>query len=193
MALITIMPLFLQRSGGFTTGQTGIVFASAMLIGAIGQPWVGRLSDAKGRRGIFIVGSVIGVAAAIVCSPAAGSRLDFHKPGSGCRNSDRNSFKRTRARGRLCGTAGSDHAWICIRADGWRGCFWCDAGGGCRRLSTSLCVSARRRFLDHQHCSDFRRGSHPPPCLDCTNPDYLSQPSVGQSRGTNTDLGCRPL
>jgi MFS family permease len=65
MALITIMPLFLQRSGGFTTGQTGIVFASAMLIGAIGQPWVGRFSDAKGRRGIFIVGSVIGVTAAI--------------------------------------------------------------------------------------------------------------------------------
>ena len=65
MALITIMPLFLQRSGGFTTGQTGIVFASAMLIGAIGQPWVGRLSDAKGRRGVFIVGSVIGVSAAI--------------------------------------------------------------------------------------------------------------------------------
>ena len=65
MALITIMPLFLQRSGGFTPGQTGIVFASAMLIGAIGQPWVGRFSDAKGRRGVFIVGSVIGVSAAI--------------------------------------------------------------------------------------------------------------------------------
>ena len=68
MALITIMPLFLQRSGGFTTGQTGIVFASAMLIGAIGQPWIGRLSDAKGRRGIFIVGSLLGVAAAIVAA-----------------------------------------------------------------------------------------------------------------------------
>ena len=65
MALITIMPLFLQRSGSFTTAQTGIVFASAMLIGAIGQPWVGRLSDAKGRRGVFIAGSVIGVTAAI--------------------------------------------------------------------------------------------------------------------------------
>jgi len=65
MALITIMPLFLQRSGGFTPGQTGIVFASAMLIGAIGQPWVGRFSDAKGRRGVFIVGSVIGVSAAM--------------------------------------------------------------------------------------------------------------------------------
>ena len=65
MALITIMPLFLQRSGGFTPGQTGIVFASAMLIGAVGQPWVGRFSDAKGRRGVFIVGSVIGVSAAM--------------------------------------------------------------------------------------------------------------------------------
>jgi len=65
MALITIMPLFLQRAGGFTPGQTGIVFASAMLIGAIGQPWVGRFSDAKGRRGVFIVGSVIGVSAAM--------------------------------------------------------------------------------------------------------------------------------
>ena len=65
MALITIMPLFLQRSGDFTPGQTGIVFASAMLIGAIGQPWVGRFSDAKGRRGVFIVGSVIGVSAAM--------------------------------------------------------------------------------------------------------------------------------
>jgi MFS family permease len=65
IALITIMPLFLQRAGGFTTSQTGVVFALAMLIGAIGQPWVGRLSDAKGRRGVFIVGSVIGVSAAI--------------------------------------------------------------------------------------------------------------------------------
>ena len=65
MALITIMPLFLQRSGGFTPGLTGIVFASAMLIGAIGQPWVGRFSDANGRRGVFIVGSVIGVSAAM--------------------------------------------------------------------------------------------------------------------------------
>ena len=68
MALITIMPLFLQRSGGFTPGQTGIVFASAMLIGAIGQPWIGRLSDTKGRQGIFIVGSLLGVAAAIVAA-----------------------------------------------------------------------------------------------------------------------------
>ena len=68
MALITIMPLFLQRSGGFTTGQTGIVFASAMLIGAIGQPWIGRLSDTKGRQGLFIVGSLLGVAAAIVAA-----------------------------------------------------------------------------------------------------------------------------
>ena len=68
MALITIMPLFLQRSGGLTTGQTGIVFASAMLIGAIGQPWIGRLSDTKGRQGIFIVGSLLGVAAAIVAA-----------------------------------------------------------------------------------------------------------------------------
>ena len=49
----------------FTPGQTGIVFAAAMLIGAIGQPIIGRLSDAKGRRGVFIVGSVIGVTAAI--------------------------------------------------------------------------------------------------------------------------------
>ena len=68
MALITIMPLFLQRSGGFTPGQTGIVFAAAMLIGATGQPIIGRLSDAKGRRGIFMIGSALGVATAILAA-----------------------------------------------------------------------------------------------------------------------------
>ncbi len=32
----------------------------------------------------------------------------------------RNTLGRTCTRGRLCGTAGSDHAWICIRADAYR-------------------------------------------------------------------------
>jgi len=68
IALMTITPLFLQRKIEFNTGETGMIFAAAMLLGAIGQPWVGRLSDTAGRLGVFIAGSILGLTAAIVAA-----------------------------------------------------------------------------------------------------------------------------
>ncbi|MGE4634868.1 MAG: MFS transporter [Arenicellales bacterium] len=59
IALMTMSPLFMQRELGFSSAQTGMAFAAAMLAGSIGQPIVGRLSDRRGRFGIFAVGSVV--------------------------------------------------------------------------------------------------------------------------------------
>ena len=68
IALMTMSPLFMQRELGFNSAQTGMAFAAAMLVGSIGQPIVGRLSDRRGRFGIFAVGSVVaaGLAGAVV-------------------------------------------------------------------------------------------------------------------------------
>jgi FSR family fosmidomycin resistance protein-like MFS transporter len=68
IALMTMSPLFMQRELGFNSAQTGMAFAAAMLMGSIGQPIVGRLSDRRGRFGIFAVGSVVaaGLAGAVV-------------------------------------------------------------------------------------------------------------------------------
>ena len=72
IALMTMSPLFMQRELGFNSAQTGMAFAAAMLVGSIGQPIVGRLSDRRGRFGIFTVGSVVaaGLAGAVVLSDA---------------------------------------------------------------------------------------------------------------------------
>ena len=68
IALMTMSPLFMQRELGFSSSQTGMAFAAAMLAGSIGQPIVGRLSDRRGRFGIFAVGSVVaaGLAGTVV-------------------------------------------------------------------------------------------------------------------------------
>jgi MFS family permease len=68
IALMTMSPLFMQRELGFNSAQTGMAFAAAMLAGSIGQPIVGRLSDRRGRFGIFAVGSVVaaGLAGTVV-------------------------------------------------------------------------------------------------------------------------------
>ena len=53
VALMTMMPFYSQRAFGLSSAETGIAFALAMLLGSIGQPLVGRLSDRRGRFGIF--------------------------------------------------------------------------------------------------------------------------------------------
>jgi FSR family fosmidomycin resistance protein-like MFS transporter len=59
VALMTMMPFYSQRAFGLSPAETGIAFALAMLVGSIGQPLVGRLSDRRGRFGIFAVSSVL--------------------------------------------------------------------------------------------------------------------------------------
>ena len=62
VALMTMMPFYSQRAFGLSSAETGIAFALAMLLGSIGQPLVGRLSDRRGRFGIFAVSSVLAAA-----------------------------------------------------------------------------------------------------------------------------------
>ena len=62
VALMTMMPFYSQRAFGLSSAETGIAFALAMLVGSIGQPLVGRISDRRGRFGIFAFSSVLAAA-----------------------------------------------------------------------------------------------------------------------------------
>ena len=73
MALMTITPLFLQREIGFNTGTAGLIFAASMLVGAIGQPLLGRLSDIANRQVVFILGSMLGLTTAIMAALPLGT------------------------------------------------------------------------------------------------------------------------
>ena len=68
IGLMTISPLFVQRSLGFSSSQTGIFFALAILIGAVGQPLAGRWSDRGGRRQVFVTGSLCGGSCAVMAA-----------------------------------------------------------------------------------------------------------------------------
>jgi len=67
MSLMSMTPLFLQNSLGYSAAVAGVVFASAMLFGSILQPVIGRYSDGADRNRVFILGSII----AIICSVIA--------------------------------------------------------------------------------------------------------------------------
>lgn len=67
MSLMSMTPLFLQQSLGYTAAIAGVVFASSMLLGSLLQPVIGRYSDGADRNLVFMVGST----GAIVCSIVA--------------------------------------------------------------------------------------------------------------------------
>ena len=67
MALMSMAPLYLQTDLQHTPAESGIVFATAMLIGSLLQPLVGRYSDSVNRHLVFIAGSIV----AIFCSTIA--------------------------------------------------------------------------------------------------------------------------
>ena len=62
IALMTMTPLFAQRVLDFSPAQAGMAFAAAMLVGSIGQPVIGRLSDRSSRVGVFVFGLVTAAA-----------------------------------------------------------------------------------------------------------------------------------
>lgn len=70
MAVLAMSPLFMQRVHGLTLAQTGMVFSATVLGGALIQPVIGRLSDAAGRKPVFVAGTV---AAALACLAVAWS------------------------------------------------------------------------------------------------------------------------
>jgi MFS family permease len=67
-ALMSMTPLFLQSVHGYTSASAGTVFAAALLLGALVQPWVGRVSDRVGRRRVLVAVCVVG---ALLCGGIA--------------------------------------------------------------------------------------------------------------------------
>lgn len=70
LAVLAMTPLFLQQVHGLSLAETGVAFSAMMLAGALFQPFVGRLSDATGRKPVFIAGAAAG---ALACIAAASS------------------------------------------------------------------------------------------------------------------------
>ena len=66
MATLSMSALFLQQVHGLSLAAAGMVFAAMSLAGAVTQPVLGRISDAIGRRPLFIAGNGIGALAALV-------------------------------------------------------------------------------------------------------------------------------
>jgi FSR family fosmidomycin resistance protein-like MFS transporter len=71
LALLSMTPLFLQTAHGFSPIETGFVFGSMLLVGALVQPAIGHLSDLTGRKRVVIAGNLAAALAAIgiVLSP----------------------------------------------------------------------------------------------------------------------------
>lgn len=59
MALLSMIPLFLADRHDFGLEDAGIAFSTMLVIGAIAQPWVGKLSDHLGRRPVVAIGTLI--------------------------------------------------------------------------------------------------------------------------------------
>lgn len=64
MALLSMIPLYLQRRHGLGPEMTGLAFSTMLLIGALAQPIVGGVSDKLGRRSIVIGGNLLAAIAA---------------------------------------------------------------------------------------------------------------------------------
>ncbi len=63
-AIITMMPLYLKQHHEFGWQDTSIAMAVMMLFGALGQPWMGKISDQIGRKPISVGGNAIAAVAA---------------------------------------------------------------------------------------------------------------------------------
>ena len=64
-AMLAMTPVFLQKDHGFDWRDTALVLAMMMVLGALAQPVMGRISDAIGRRPLLVWGNAIAAAAAV--------------------------------------------------------------------------------------------------------------------------------
>ncbi len=69
MAILSMLPLFVQNTHGFTTSQTGMLFGAFWLLSAAFQPVLGNLSDVVGRKRVAASGMAI--AAVLIAMIAA--------------------------------------------------------------------------------------------------------------------------
>ncbi len=58
MALLSMVPLYMQRTYGLDSVATGLSFSAMLLIGALAQPIIGHLSDRIGRRPVVLWGNL---------------------------------------------------------------------------------------------------------------------------------------
>ena len=66
MAILAMMPLYLQRAHDFSVQATGFAFSAMILMGALFQPQTGRLSDRLGRAPVIVLGNGIAAGAALI-------------------------------------------------------------------------------------------------------------------------------
>jgi len=58
MALLSMIPLYLAERHGFGPEAAGMAFSAMLITGALGQPWVGKISDRAGRRPVVVLGTL---------------------------------------------------------------------------------------------------------------------------------------
>ncbi|MEM7172755.1 MAG: MFS transporter [Pseudomonadota bacterium] len=66
MALLSMIPLYLADQHGFGPEAAGIAFSSMLIVGALAQPWVGKLSDSLGRRPVVVAGTLTATCAGML-------------------------------------------------------------------------------------------------------------------------------
>ena len=65
MVLLSMIPLYLADRHGFGPEAAGIAFSTMLIVGALAQPWVGKISDIAGRRPVVVFGNLT---AALACA-----------------------------------------------------------------------------------------------------------------------------
>ena len=58
MALLSMIPFYLADRHGFGPGEAGIAFSAMLIVGALAQPGVGKISDIAGRRPLLVFGNL---------------------------------------------------------------------------------------------------------------------------------------
>ncbi|MBK4216241.1 MFS transporter [Paracoccus caeni] len=66
MALLSMIPLYLVEAHGLGSGTVGVIFSAMLVLGAVVQPWAGRVSDRSGRRPVLVVGTALAGLACLV-------------------------------------------------------------------------------------------------------------------------------
>ena len=66
MALLSMIPLYLADRHGFGPLEAGIAFSAMLIVGALAQPWVGKISDIVGRRPILVFGNLTAALAIVL-------------------------------------------------------------------------------------------------------------------------------
>jgi len=56
MAVLAMLPLYMQSTQGYTSAETGALFAAIWLLGAAAQPVLGAISDTIGRKRVAVAG-----------------------------------------------------------------------------------------------------------------------------------------